>query len=134
MPIAAARWRGGRRVLAAAAWFACAAATAAPPAPGRYAAQLCVTGSSAEPQCGPADIEWRGAGSARLRISDIVYALQLHTSQVDVVLKHGAMQIDAFTSIYEWDGATLRFVDTEKNLRYEVQRRARLNPRPAARR
>ncbi len=93
----------------------------AAPRPGRYAAQLCVTLPAAEPSCGAAELEWRRAGRARVRISDIVYSLQLKTSQVEVVLLHGAMQIDSFTAIYEWDGDTLRFVDADKNVLYEVR-------------
>jgi hypothetical protein len=105
----------------AALLFGATASAAAAPQPGRYAAQLCVTLPAAEPSCGEADLEWRRAGRARVRISDIVYNLQLKTSQVDVVLLHGAMQIDSFTAIYEWDGDTLRFVDADKNVRYEVR-------------
>ena len=119
MPTTAARNR--RRIFAAAAWLASTAAGAAPPALGRYPAQLCVAGPGAEPACGPVEIEWRASGRARVRVSDIVYALHLSTSQVAVVLKHGAMQIDAFTATYEWDGPTLRFVDADKNVRYEVR-------------
>ncbi len=101
--------------------FGVTASAAAAPQPGRYAALLCVTLPAAEPSCGAADLEWRRAGRARVRISDIVYSLQLKTSQVEVVLLHGAMQIDNFTAIYEWDGDTLRFVDVDKNVRYEVR-------------
>jgi hypothetical protein len=106
----------------AAAILACASAAAAgPPAAGRYVAQMCVAVSNVEPACGRAEIEWRAADRAVLRISDVVYALRLYTSQLDVVLMHGAMQIDGFTAIYEWDGPTLRFIDADKNVRYEVR-------------
>ena len=105
----------------AALLFGVTAGASAAPKPGRYAAQLCVTLPAAEPSCGAADLEWRRAGRARVRISDIVYNLQLTTSQVEVVLLHGAMQIDSFTAIYEWDGDTLRFVDAVKNVHYEVR-------------
>ena len=108
--------------LASAALLVGVAASAdAAPTPGRYAAQLCVTQPAAEPSCGAADLEWRRGGRARVRISDIVYTLQLKTSQVEVVLLHGSMQIDSFTAIYEWAGDTLRFVDADKNVRYEVR-------------
>jgi hypothetical protein len=103
--------------------LACAAA--AQPAPGHHAAQLCVTPAGADASCGPADLEWRRAGRARLRVSDIVYSLQFRASQVDVRLLHGAMQVDAFTAIYEWEGDTLRFVDAEKDVRYAVRVLAR---------
>lgn len=100
---------------------ALAGVAAATPEPGRYDSQLCVTLPRAEASCGPADLEWRRGGRARLRISDLVYSLQLKTSQVEVVLLHGTMQIDNFTAVYEWDGDTLRFVDTDKNVRYELR-------------
>lgn len=110
-----------RFVTVAAALLICAASAAGAPPPGRYAAQFCVTLRGADTSCGDAELEWRRAGQARLRISDIVYLLQLKTSQVEVVLMHGAMQIDNFTAIYEWDGDTLQFVDADKNVRYELR-------------
>ena len=91
------------------------------PAVGRHAAQLCVTTAAAVPSCGPAQVDLRRDGSARVRVDDVVYRLQLHSSQVDVVLKHGAMQIDGFTAPYEWKGSALHFVDADKGVRYEVQ-------------
>lgn len=101
-----------------------AGASSAPPA-GRYAGSLCVTLPGGGPECGPARIEWARSGQARVRVSDLLYALTLHSSQVEVVLKHGAMQIDAFTGSYEWgrSGAhtALHFVDADKRVRYEVR-------------
>ena len=113
----------GKRHCAALAVFVTAAAAAvgaalAAPATGRHAARLCVTTGVSAPGCGAAELDWRSGGRARLRISDIVYTLHFRTRQVDVVLKHGAMQIDAFTAIYEWQGETLSFVDADKNVRY----------------
>lgn len=105
----------------AAAWLVCATGFAAPPPTGAYAAQWCVTPPNAEAACGPARAEWRTPRRALVRISDIVYALQLRTSQLDVTLKQGAMQIDAFSASYEWDGPTLRFVDAAKGVRYELR-------------
>lgn len=102
---------------------ALAAAPTQPPAPGRYAARMCVASITNEAQpadCGPVDLWLQRGRRAELRISDIAYRLQLHSSQVDVVLMHGAMQIDGFTAPYEWAGQTLRFTDREKGLRYEV--------------
>jgi hypothetical protein len=96
------------------------AAAHAAPAAGRYEARLCVATTSA-PDCGPASVELRGNGLAKVRISDMLYALTLKSSQVDVVLKHGAMQIDAFTGLYEWKGEVLHFTDADKGVRYEVQ-------------
>jgi hypothetical protein len=110
--------------MAMAANAAAAGTPGAPPA-GRYDGQLCVTPASAPQQCGPAVVDMRSPGSARVRIDDIRYALTLHSSQVDVVLMHGAMQIDGFTAQYEWQGsradAVLQFVDADKRVRYEVR-------------
>lgn len=108
--------------------FACAAllaiglasvAAAAPPASGRYVGRLCVASGTAEPDCGPADVTVRSR-QWQIRIADIVYQLQLHSSQLDLVLMHGAMQIDGFTARYEWEGDTLRFDDPQKAVRYRV--------------
>ena len=107
------------------AMFASGAASAAVserrPAAGRHAAQLCVTTAAATPSCGPAQVELRRDGSARVRVDDVVYRLQLHSSQVDVVLMHGAMQIDEFTVPYEWVGGSLQFNDDQRKVRYEVR-------------
>lgn len=94
----------------------------AAPAVGRYEAQLCVATSAAAPTCGPARLEWRTGQRARIQVADIVYSLTLHSSQLDVVLSQGAMQLDEFTADYSWTGKqTLQFADTEKGARYEVQ-------------
>jgi hypothetical protein len=102
------------------------AAHAAPdglPAPGLHPAQLCVQVLEVpgEPNCGPVDARIGRGKRLQLRISDIVYRLELHSSQLDVVLMHGSMQIDGFTAFYEWQGSTLQFLDLEKRTRYEVQ-------------
>lgn len=106
-----------------------AMAGSAPPA-GRYEARLCVATAQADPECGAARVELRRAGQAHIRVSDLLYSLTLHSSQADVVLKHGAMQIDGFTATYEWRGMALHFVDAAKGVRYEVQ----LGPRQRGRR
>ena len=97
------------------------AAPASRPGVGRHAAELCVQTSAAPPSCGPAQVDLRRDGSARVRIDDIVYRLQLHSSQVDVVLMHGAVQIDEFTVPYEWVGRSLKFNDDDRSVRYEVR-------------
>ena len=98
------------------------ATTQAAPAPGRYGGELCVTtAASATPGCGPAEVELQVGGGAHVRISDISYRLMLKSSQVDVVLMHGGMQIDEFTSPYEWVGNTLQFSDTERRARYALR-------------
>lgn len=107
-------------LLAAAVVAVPALAATAPPA-GRYDAQLCVATSPAGPSCGPAEVELRANGEARVQVADIVYRLQLNSSQVEVVLMQGTMQLDEFVANYEWIGHSLQFVDTQKNARYEVR-------------
>ena len=98
------------------------ASAQAAPAPGRYGGELCVTTpASATPGCGPAEVELQAGGGARVRISDISYRLQLKSSQVEVVLMHGGMQIDEFVSPYEWVGNTLQFIDADKRARYALR-------------
>jgi len=106
--------------LAAIAVAVPALAMTAPPA-GRYDAQLCVATGPAGPSCGPAEVELRANGGARVRVADIVYRLQLNSSQVEVVLMQGTMQLDEFVASYEWIGHSLQFVDAQKNARYEVK-------------
>ena len=78
--------------------------------------------SPAAPNCGPADVELRANGEARVRIADIVYQLQLNSSShVEVVLMQGTTQLDEFVANYEWVGRSLQFVDKERNARYEVR-------------
>ncbi len=108
-------------LLVLAAGDASAAVSAGRPAVGRHAAEFCVATGPAEPSCGPAQAELRRDGSARVRIDDLVYHLQLHSSQVDVVLMHGAVQVDEFTVPYAWVGRALQFNDEDRNVRYEVR-------------
>ncbi len=105
-----------------------APAEAAPPGAGRYSAELCVTLDTAAPSCGPADAQvLRGGSRVLVRVADIVWQLQLHSSQLDVVMMHGAMQIDGFVANYEWlTGPALEFVDADKRTRYAL----RLTPAP----
>jgi hypothetical protein len=93
----------------------------AAPAVGRYEARLCVGTSEAEPTCGPADVDWRSSQQVRVQVSDIVYRLKLHSSQLDVVLMQGSMQLDEFSADYAWQGDTLQFADRAKGARYELQ-------------
>jgi len=100
---------------------ASAAVSEGRPAVGRHAAELCVATTDAAPSCGPAQVDLRRNGSARVQVDDVVYRLQLHSSQVEVVLMHGAMQIDEFTVPYAWVGRSLQFKDDERHVRYEVR-------------
>jgi len=107
---------------------ASAAASEGRPAPGRHAGELCVATAAAEASCGPAQVELRRDGAVRVRIDDLVYRLQLHSSQVDVVLMHGSVQVDEFTVPYEWAGSSLQFVDENRHVHYEL-RFAKRGPR-----
>ena len=103
-------------------WAAPPDSPPAPPAPGRHAAQLCVaTRNAAPPSCGPAQADLGRDGALRLRIDDVVYHLRLRSSQVEVVLTHGAVQIDEFTVPYVWAGSALTFVDDARSARYEIR-------------
>ncbi|MES2991435.1 MAG: hypothetical protein V4844_08430 [Pseudomonadota bacterium] len=113
-----------RRNAAALLALAAGAIHAAPPPPlnaGLHAAELCVATLPRPASCGPAKVEVRADGSMRLRVDDIAYTLQLHSSQVDVIVMHNIVQIDGFTAPYEWLGPTLQFVDHERRSRYEIR-------------
>lgn len=112
----------GRRSLPAAAlWLASLGALAAPPALGLSSGELCVSVASAAANCGPVEVRWRDRSRAQVQLSDIVYRLRLHSSQVEVTLMHGSMQIDGFTAPYEWQGEVLLFDDLMKRTRYELR-------------
>ncbi len=97
-----------------------AAAAAAEPPRGRHDGRFCVTVAEAAPDCGPVQVDVLRQSRLRVRVADIVYHLELHSSQLDVVLMHGAMQIDGFVAPYEWLDQALRFDDLEKRTRYEL--------------
>lgn len=101
--------------------FATGVARADAPAPGRYPGRLCVSVGDAPADCGAAQVDVRSRQRMTVRISDLSYQLQLASSQVDVVLMHGTMQIDGFFASYEWDGSTLRFLDLDKRTRYTIE-------------
>jgi len=90
-------------------------------APGRGQATLCVATASGPPSCGPAQAEVGRDGSIRLRIDDIVYQMRLRSTQVEIVLMHGFMQIDEFTAPFVWADRTLRFSDDERGAKYEIR-------------
>ena len=101
------------------------AASLARPEPGRHAAEFCVATLPKPASCGAVEAELRSDGSLRFRIDDIRYTLQLHSSQVDVIVMHNVVQIDGFTVPYEWAGSTLSFIDDSRNSRYEIRFSAR---------
>jgi len=109
--------------------LAASAAQADTPALGRYDGRFCVAVGTAAPDCGPAVVDVLRQRQLRVRIADIVYRLKLNSSQVEVVLMHGTMQIDGFVAAYEWAGTALQFDDLEKRTRYEL----RLSPRKPVR-
>lgn len=109
---------------------ASAAAAAASPAVGRYDAKLCVSVSAATFSCGAAEVDWQRDGRVRVRVSDFSYRLQLHSSQVAVVLMHGAMQVDEFVAPFEWAGNTVEFADAARGARYELRLGERKVTRP----
>ena len=98
----------------------------AAPASGRYEGRLCVATGTASAECGPAAVTVRSAKDMRVQVADIVYRLALHSSQLDVVLMHGAMQIDGFTANYDWEGRALIFNDPDKPVRYRIE----IDPKP----
>jgi len=69
------------------------------PAAGRHEAELCVTVAAAAPNCGPAQLDLRRDGSARVRVDDLTYTLKPHAGQAEVVLMHGSVEIDDYGSI-----------------------------------
>lgn len=116
-------------VLAGAAVHAVAADAEA--GPGFVEGRMCVrplAGGDQAGNCGPVEIALLSGNRAVVRISDIVYRLQLHANEVEIVLMHGTMQIDEFIAAYDWQGKTLHFRDPDKGLRYEID----FEPRPPA--
>jgi len=107
-------------LLLPAAGGACAA-TLARPELGRHTAELCVATLPKAPSCGPAQVDLRANGAMRVRVDDIVYNLQLRSSQVEVIVMHNVVQIDEFTVPFEWVGNTLQFKDDDRNSVYEIR-------------
>ena len=95
--------------------------TTARPVPGRYAAQLCVTTIPARSNCGPAQVDLRPGGALHLSVDDLVYHLKLHRGRIDLMLMHGAVEIDDFVAPYQWAGRQLQFIDTDRGVLYEVR-------------
>lgn len=70
--------------------------------------------------CGAVEVAMLSSNRVVVRVSDIVYRLELHASQIDVVMMHGTMQIDGFSTNYDWQGRRLNFSDPDKGMRYEI--------------
>ena len=114
-----------RLVTSIAALAACGGVLAAAPEAGRHAAELCVATLPKPPSCGPAQVDVRTDGTMRVRVDDVVYKLQLRSSQVEVVVMHNVVQIDEFTAPFEWAGDALSFNDDGRRSRYELRFAAR---------
>ncbi len=121
MTSAARRLAASLLALAALSSLPAGAASRAAPAPGRHQAELCVATKPKPLVCGPTQADLRSDGQLRLRVDDIVYTLQLRSSQVEVVVMHNVVQIDEFTVPYQWVGNKLRFADDDRNSQYEVR-------------
>ncbi len=105
-----------------------AAARAAPPtlAPGRYHAEFCVANPrSAPPGCGPMTLQVVSPQRLVLQLADVSYRLELRASQLALVVKQGAMQLDEFDTDYTWADGVLRFVDPDKDIAYAIRPGAR---------
>jgi hypothetical protein len=109
--------------------LAASAARAEAPPLGRYDGRFCVSVAEATADCGPVQVDVLRNRRLNVRISDIVYQLTLNSSQVDVVLMHGTMQIDGFFAPYEWADSALQFVDQDKRTRYELRLQQRAGVR-----
>ena len=87
------------------------------------------TKPGAEPACGAAEAEVRGTSQLEVRVADIRYRIVLHSAELDVSTRHGSLQVDEFSSTYEWSkgvaGEVLRFGDEAKDVRYEIRLGAR---------
>ena len=90
------------------------------PADGRYDGELCVSAASGAPNCGTAEVSLF-KGRAKVRVSDIVYNLQLEDGQLELMLVHGSVLVDAFSTTYSWDRRFLRFVDVDRRVYYRVR-------------
>lgn len=94
--------------------------------PGRYDAELCVANPrSAPPSCGTLELRVVTPRRLELRLADVAYRLDLRSSQLALVIRQGAMQLDEFDADYAWEGGALRFDDPDKDIGYRVRPGAR---------
>jgi hypothetical protein len=93
-----------------------------PPSAGRYNGQMCVIAGRAAEQCGPVALQFQNGG-ARVQVSDLVYHLNWRApkTQMLLVLMHGSVQVDEFVTEGLWSKQNLRFIDPDKDVRYEVR-------------
>ena len=91
------------------------------PTDGRYEGEMCVATNDNPVSCGPAEV-WLANGLAQVQVSDIVYRLHLKKDgRMDLVLMHGTMQIDEFSTRYVWTDRVLTFADPDKPVRYRIR-------------
>ena len=90
------------------------------PTDGSYEGELCVATNNRPASCGPAEVRF-SRGLAQVRVSDIVYRLALRGERLDLVLMHGTMQIDGFSTTYAWEDRVLRFQDPDKPVAYRIR-------------
>lgn len=124
------------RVRLTAAGLVCAASAATAgemPAPGIHAGHMCVHPIAGVPDakgCGAVEIWLLRNDLAVVRYSDIAYRIALFPDALDIILMHGAMQIDGFvTPLYRWHGTELHFDDREKGMRYRIEFAPAAGPR-----
>ena len=89
--------------------------------PGRHEVELCVAVAENTPSCGPAEALVDDRGGIHVRISDILWHIDVQPGAVDVTVMHGTMQIDEFLAVGDWAGTRLKFHDRKKNARYDVR-------------
>jgi hypothetical protein len=90
------------------------------PSDGRYAGELCVAQAARPADCGPVQL-MLASDVVLVRVSDMVYRLFLNGDQLDLLLMHDRVQVDAFNAGYAWHGQSLRFTDIARSVRYEVR-------------
>jgi hypothetical protein len=99
---------------------AACASLPSPPSDGRYAGELCVAQAARPADCGPVQLTL-ASDVVLVRVSDMVYRLFLNGDQLDLMLMHDRVPVDAFNAGYEWHGWDLRFADKARSVRYEVR-------------
>ena len=91
------------------------------PQSGRHDGEMCVATRSEPPNCGAVELTLY-PGLVLVRVSDIVYRLFLRDGQIDLMLMHGNVQIDGFSTSYTWGAEELRFADPGKPVSYRIRR------------
>lgn len=90
------------------------------PGDGLYAGELCTAAPARGLDCGAADVSLSG-GRAKVRVSDLIYDLNMEDGRVEVMLVHGRTLVDVWSAPYSWDHHFLRFIDQERRTFYRVR-------------